>query len=183
LVTVRAYIYGLSRCNNFANPGELARLPMEPAMDGVRNVHDDAAGYCIEDLAVGMTALYARTVTEADVVLFAGVSGDNNPVHMNELYAAQTRFKGRIVHGMLSASFVSTAIASKLPGPGSIYLSQNLKFLAPVRAGDTVEARVTITDIMPEKNRVALKTVCSVGGKVVIDGEALVMVPGRQRAA
>ncbi|HZS82519.1 MAG TPA: MaoC family dehydratase [Stellaceae bacterium] len=148
-------------------------------MDDVRNLRDDAAGYCIEDLTVGMTAVYARTVTEADVVLFAGISGDNNPVHMNELYAARTLFKGRIVHGMLSASFLSTAIASRLPGPGSIYLSQNLKFCAPVRAGDTVEARVTVTDIMPEKRRVALKTVCSVAGKVVVDGDALVMVPTR----
>jgi 3-hydroxybutyryl-CoA dehydratase len=149
-------------------------------MDDVRNIPRDEAGYCIEDLSVGMTALYARTVTEADVVLFAGISGDNNPVHMNELYAARTMFKGRIVHGMLSASFVSTAIASRLPGPGSIYLSQNLKFRAPVRAGDTVEARVTVTDIIREKNRVALKTVCMVGDKIVIDGDALVMVPGRQ---
>src|ERR1051325_11550229 len=109
-------------------------------MDDVRVVRDDAAGYCIEELSVGMSAYYARTVTETDIVLCAGISGDNNPVHMNELFAARTLFKGRIVHGMLSASFLSTAIASRLPGPGSIYLSQNLKFRAPVRAGDTVEA-------------------------------------------
>src|SRR5579859_6584456 len=100
----------------------------EPAMDNVLSFQPAEVGYCIEDLAVGMSAAYARTVTEADVILFAGISGDNNPVHMNELYAAQTRFGGRIVHGLLSASFVSTAIASKLPGPGSIYLSQNLAF-------------------------------------------------------
>lgn len=149
-------------------------------MDDVRNICAEETGYSIEDLSVGMTARYARTVTETDVVLFAGISGDNNPVHMNEVYAARTMFKGRIVHGMLSASFLSTAIASKLPGPGSIYLSQNLKFRAPVRAGDTVEARVTVTDIAPEKNRVSLHTVCTVGDKVVIEGEALVMVPGRQ---
>jgi 3-hydroxybutyryl-CoA dehydratase len=148
-------------------------------MDDVRNFQESDAGYSIEDLSVGMTAYYARTVTEADVVLFAGISGDSNPVHMNELYAARTMFKGRIVHGMLSASFISTAIASKLPGPGSIYLSQNLKFRAPVRAGDTVEARITVTEIVAEKNRVALKTVCSVGEKVVIEGDAVVMVPGR----
>jgi 3-hydroxybutyryl-CoA dehydratase len=148
-------------------------------MDDVRTLRDDASGYCIEDLSVGMTARYARTVTEADVVLFAGISGDNNPVHMNEVYASGTIFKGRIVHGMLSASFVSTAIASRLPGPGSIYLSQNLRFRAPVRAGDTVEARVTVTDIVHEKNRVSLKTVCTVGDTVVIDGDALVMVPAR----
>ncbi|MBV9521375.1 MAG: MaoC family dehydratase [Alphaproteobacteria bacterium] len=149
-------------------------------MDDVRNFRDDAVGYCIEDLSVGMTALYARTVTEADVVLFAGISGDNNPVHMNEVYAAGTMFKGRIVHGMLAASFISTAIASRLPGPGSIYLSQNLRFCAPVRPGDTVEARITVTDIIAEKRRGALKTVCTVAGKLVIDGDALVMVASRQ---
>ena len=148
-------------------------------MDDTRRVPDDTVGYCIEDLSVGMSAQYARTVTEADIVLFAGVSGDNNPVHMNEIYASSTMFKGRIVHGMLSASFLSTTIASRLPGPGSIYLTQNLRFCAPVRAGDTVEARVTITDVILEKKRVALKTVCSVAGKVVIDGDALVMVPSR----
>ena len=148
-------------------------------MDDVRNFHHDTVGRTIEDLSVGMTAVYARTVTEADIVLFAGISGDNNPVHMNEVFAKTTVFKSRIVHGMLSASFVSTAIASKLPGPGSIYLSQNLRFKAPVRPGDTVEARVTITDVMLDKCRVALKTVCSVGDKVVIDGEALVLVPAR----
>jgi len=133
----------------------------------------------MEDLAVGMSAAYARTVTETDIILLAGVSADNNAVHMNEIYAQSTIFKGRIVHGLLSASFVSAVIGSKLPGPGSIYLSQNLRFKAPVRAGDTVEARVTVTDVMTEKNRVALKTVCSVGDKVVIDGDALVLVPAR----
>jgi 3-hydroxybutyryl-CoA dehydratase len=141
-------------------------------MDDVRKFDDGSVGHSIEELSVGMSAVYARTVTETDIVLFAGISGDNNPVHMNEVYAKTTVFKGRIVHGLLSASFVSTVIASRLPGPGSIYLSQ-------VRAGDTVEARVTITDIILEKSRVALKTVCSVGDTVVIDGEALVLVPGR----
>jgi 3-hydroxybutyryl-CoA dehydratase len=148
-------------------------------MDDVRSFRDDSAGLRIEDLAVGMSAAYARTVTEADIVLFAGISGDNNPVHMNEVYARSTMFKGRIVHGLLSASFISTVISSRLPGPGAIYLSQNLRFKAPVRAGDTVEARVTITDVMADKNRVALKTVCTVGDTVVIDGEALVLVPPR----
>jgi 3-hydroxybutyryl-CoA dehydratase len=148
-------------------------------MDDVRKIYDDSAGRTVEDLSVGMSAVYARTVTEADIILFAGISGDNNPVHMNEVFAKGTVFKSRIVHGMLSASFVSTAIASRLPGPGSIYLSQNLRFKAPVRPGDTVEARVTVTDVMLEKSRVALKTVCSVGDKVVIDGEALVLVPAR----
>jgi 3-hydroxybutyryl-CoA dehydratase len=148
-------------------------------MDDIRSRSSDLDGYYLEDLTVGMTARYARTVTEADLVLFAGLSGDSNPVHMNEVYALATPFKGRIVHGMLSASFLSTAIATKLPGPGSIYVSQNLKFRAPVRIGDTVEARVTVAEIIPGKNRVVLKTTCSVGETVVIDGDATVMVPTR----
>jgi 3-hydroxybutyryl-CoA dehydratase len=149
-------------------------------MDDIRGGPRDLDGYSLEDLSVGMTARYARTITESDVVLFAGVSGDSNPVHMNEAYALTTPFKGRIVHGMLSASYLSTAIATKLPGPGAIYVSQNLKFRAPVRIGDTVEARITVTDILKEKNRVILKTTCSVGDTVVIDGDATVMVPTRQ---
>jgi 3-hydroxybutyryl-CoA dehydratase len=148
-------------------------------MDTVLARLDNETGFALEELSVGMTARYRRTVTEADLVLFAGVTGDSNPVHMDETYARTTRFKGRIAHGMLSASFLSTAIASKLPGPGTIYLSQNLSFLAPVRIGDTVEAVVTVVDILREKARVALKTICRVGDKVVIDGEALVMVPSR----
>jgi len=148
-------------------------------MDDVRPVRLAEAGYTLEDLMVGMTASYARTITEADLVLFAGVSGDSNPVHMNQDYAEKTPFGGRIVHGMLSASFLSTAIASKLPGPGTIYLKQNLVFRAPVRIGDTVRATVTVIDIIREKARVALKTVCLVGETVVIDGDALVVVPVR----
>jgi 3-hydroxybutyryl-CoA dehydratase len=133
----------------------------------------------LEDLSLGMSASFARTVTEADLVLFAGVSGDSNPVHMNQTYAEGTMFRGRIVHGMLSASFLSTAIGSKLPGPGTIYLKQNLVFRAPVRIGDTVRATVTVIDIIREKARVALRTVCQVGETVVIEGDALVMVPPR----
>lgn len=148
-------------------------------MDDVRRRLDHPQGFALEDLSVGMTATYSRTVTEADIVLFAGISGDANPVHMNEIYAQGTMFKGRIVHGMLSASFLSTAIATRLPGPGSIYVTQNLRFRAPVRIGDTVEARVTVVDIIAEKSRVALKTTCSVGEVVVIDGDAVVMVPRR----
>ena len=136
-------------------------------------------GYYLEDLKVGMTASYAKTVTEADVVLFAGVSGDTNPVHLNEEFAKETMFQGRIAHGMLSASFISTVLGTKLPGPGCIYLSQNLKFRAPVRSGDTVSATATITDIVPDKKRVVMQTVCSVRNQVVIEGEAIVMVPAR----
>jgi 3-hydroxybutyryl-CoA dehydratase len=148
-------------------------------MDDVRAVPTRIEGYFLEDLVVGMTAEYARTVTEADVVLFAGISGDNNPVHMNEVYAASTIFKGRIVHGMWSAGLISAALANKLPGPGTVYIGQNLKFRAPVRIGDTVTAMLTVSEIIPEKKRVTLKTVCTVGDTVVIDGEAIVMVPSR----
>ncbi|HEX7968757.1 MAG TPA: MaoC family dehydratase [Stellaceae bacterium] len=148
-------------------------------MDDVRVGKQAGTGYALEDLSVGMTDAYEHTVTEADVVKFADISGDHNPVHLDEAFARATRFKGRIVHGMLSASFLSTAIASRLPGPGTIYLTQNLSFRAPVRIGDKVEARVTVTDIIRDKARVVLKTVCRVGDTVVIDGDALVMVPGR----
>ena len=101
-------------------------------------------GHDIEDLKVGMTATFAKTITEADIVLFAGVSGDNNAMHINEEFAASTVFKGRIAHGMLSASVISAAIANKLPGPGTIYMQQSLVFKAPVKAGDTVHAKVSV---------------------------------------
>jgi len=148
-------------------------------MHDIRVAGQREGGYALEDLAVGMTDAYEHVVTAEDVVKFADISGDHNPVHLDEAYARTTRFKGRIVHGMLSASFLSTTIASRLPGPGTIYLSQNLSFRAPVRIGDRVEARVTVTDIIREKARVMLKTVCRVGETVVIDGDALVYVPAR----
>lgn len=141
----------------------------------------DMHGYYLEDLKVGMTAAFGKTVTEADIMAFAGVSGDTNPVHLHEEFAAKTLFKGRVAHGMLSASFISTILGTKLPGPGCIYVSQNIQFKAPVKAGDTVTARATITDIIPEKRRVVLKTTCSIGDKVVIDGEAVALVPNRPK--
>jgi 3-hydroxybutyryl-CoA dehydratase len=137
-------------------------------------------GYDIEDLKAGMTATFAKTITEADIVLFASASGDNNAMHINEEFARTTQFKGRIAHGMLTASVISAAIAGRLPGPGTIYLGQNLRFKAPVRPGDTVHATVTVQDLMPEKRRVSLSTVCTVDGKVVIDGDALVMPTSRE---
>lgn len=136
-------------------------------------------GYFLEDLSVGMTASFAKTITDADIVLFAGITGDTNPVHLDAEYAAGTRFQTRIAHGMLSGSFISTVLGTKLPGPGCIYVSQVLKFKAPVRSGETVRARATITEIIPEKRRVTLKTVCTVGSTTVVDGEAVVMVPTR----
>ena len=132
-------------------------------------------GYDIEDLTPGMSATFAKTITEADIVLFAAVSGDNNAIHINEEFAQTTQFKGRIAHGVLTASVISAAIAGRLPGPGTVYLGQNLRFKAPVRPGDTVHATVTVKEIMSEKRRVSLSTVCTVAGKVVIEGDALVM--------
>lgn len=136
-------------------------------------------GYDFEDLSVGDTVTFAKTITEADIVLFAGASGDNNAVHLNEEFAQTTPFKGRIAHGMLTASVISAAIAGRLPGPGTIYLNQSLRFLAPVRPGETVHATVTVKELIPEKRRVLLSTVCTVKGKVVIDGDALVMPTAR----
>lgn len=140
---------------------------------------NDLNGYHFEDLKLGMSASFAKTITEADIVLFAAASGDNNAVHINEVFAQSTQFKGRIAHGMLSASVISAAIAGRLPGPGTIYLGQNLRFKAPVRPGDTVHATVTVKELHPEKKRVTLSTVCTVGGAIVIDGEALVMPTSR----
>ena len=142
--------------------------------------NDDLMGFPIEELSVGMTALFAKTVTEADIVLFAGISGDINPIHLNHEFATETMFEGRIAHGMLTASFISTVIGTKLPGPGAIYLKQSLNFRAPVRAGDTVRARVTIKEVIAEKRRIVLDTVATVGDIVVLDGEAMVLVPSRK---
>jgi 3-hydroxybutyryl-CoA dehydratase len=140
---------------------------------------EEKHGYFLEDMEVGMTAIYAKTITDADIVMFAGISGDTNPVHLDANFADQTVFKGRIAHGMLSASFISTVLGTRLPGPGCIYLSQSLKFRAPVKAGDTVTARVTVKDVNPDNKRIALDTICTVGDSVVVDGEALLMVSRR----
>lgn len=141
---------------------------------------NELAGYDLEDLSVGMTSTFAKTLSEADIALFAEVSGDRNAVHLDEAFARDTVFKGRIAHGMLTASVISAAIASGLPGPGTIYLAQNLRFRAAVRPGETVHATVTVKELFPEKGRVALTTVCTVGDKVVIDGDALVMPTSRR---
>ncbi len=143
---------------------------------------DEVHGYFFEELEAGMSATFAKTVTEADIAAFAGFSGDFNPVHINEEFAKTTMFKGRIAHGMLSAAFISTVFGMKMPGPGCIYVSQALKFKAPVRIGDTVTARVEVQATVPEKKFVTFKTTCSVAGKIVVDGEATLMVPSRLQA-
>lgn len=131
-------------------------------------------GQTIKDIEVGQSHSMSKTVTESDVYTFAGVSGDFNPAHLNEEYAKNTMFKGRIAHGMLSAGFISAVIASQLVG--GIYVSQTLKFTAPVRFGDTVTATATVKEVFKEKNRVILETVCTnQDGVVVITGEAVAM--------
>ncbi|MDD5250586.1 MAG: MaoC family dehydratase [Rhodocyclaceae bacterium] len=132
-------------------------------------------GYDIEDLAPGMSASFAKTVTEGDILMYAGVSCDINAVHLNEDYAKTTMFGGRIAHGMLTAGFISAVLANKLPGPGTIYLAQTLKFKAPVRAGDTVTATVTVREVLVAKKRVILDAVCTVAGKVVLEGESIML--------
>ena len=132
----------------------------------------------LDELAVGQWAEHAKSVTDADVVLFAGVTGDFNPVHVDAEAAARSMFGGRIAHGMLSAGLISAAIAMRLPGPGSIYLSQTLRFTKPVRIGDTVTARVEVLEVIAAKHRVRLATTCrNQHGEVVLDGEATVLVP------
>ena len=138
-------------------------------------------GYDVEDMTVGMSAELSKTITDADIVMFAGVSMDSNAVHMDEEFGRTTQFGGRIAHGMLSASLISAVLGNRLPGPGVIYMSQSLRFRAPVRPGDTVHARVTVKEVIAEKSRVVLDTVCTVGDKVVIDGEAMVMATSRRK--
>ncbi len=139
-------------------------------------------GKTIEELKVGDTARFSKTVSESDIYLFAGVTGDLNPAHVNEEYAKGTFFKNRIAHGMLSASFISTVIGTMLPGPGSIYMRQEVNFLAPVKIGDTVTAIVEVAEIVAEKKRVRLKTYCvNQENTTVVDGEALVSPPRKAK--
>lgn len=131
----------------------------------------------IDQLEIGMTATYSQTITDADIKSFAGISGDNNPVHMSDEFANESKFGGRIAHGLLSASFFSALFGTKLPGPGCVYVSQSLKFLRPVYVNDTVNASVTIKAIDKEKRRIFFDTVCTVKNKNVISGEAEIYLP------
>jgi 3-hydroxybutyryl-CoA dehydratase len=131
-----------------------------------------------EDLAVGQTASLGKTITEADILLFAAVSTDTNPVHINAEAAKASIFGERIAHGMLSAGLISAVLGTQLPGPGTIYMGQTLRFRAPVKIGDTVTATAEITALDAVKRRATLKTTCAVAGKVVIEGEAQVQIPG-----
>ena len=136
-------------------------------------------GYYIEDMEVGMSAVFGKTITEADIVMFCAISGDTNPIHIDEEYAASTPFGGRIAHGMLTGALISTVLGTKLPGPGAIYVSQSLHFKAPVRAGHTVQTKVTVREVDRQRRRVTFDTICTVAGKVVLEGEAVIMAPRR----
>lgn len=135
-------------------------------------------GKTINEMKVGDAAEYAKTVSEMDIYLFAGITGDLNPAHLNETYANKTFFKTRIAHGMLSAGFISAVLGNQLPGPGAVYMKQELQFLAPVHIGDTITARAEVAEVIEGKNRVIIRTTCSnQDGKLVLEGEALVSPP------
>ncbi|HEX3431824.1 MAG TPA: MaoC family dehydratase [Rhizomicrobium sp.] len=136
--------------------------------------------YAIEDLAPGMSASFAKTVSEADVAAFGAISGDTNPVHFDETFARTTPFKGRIAHGVLTASYISTVLGMEMPGPGTIFLGVNIRFKAPVRIGDTVRATCTVREILRERRRVVFDCACRVGETVVLEGEATVMPPQKK---
>jgi len=133
--------------------------------------------YDIDELEVGMSASYSQTITDADIKSFAAISGDNNPVHMDDVYAKNSRFKKRIAHGLLSASFFSALFGTKLPGKGCVYVSQTLNFRRPVYLGDTITAIIIIKSINKEKKRVFFETICKANSKVVIDGSSEIFIP------
>jgi 3-hydroxybutyryl-CoA dehydratase len=137
--------------------------------------------YYFDELKPGLAERFVKTVAEADIAAFGEVSGDRNPVHFDQAYAETTLFKGRVAHGMLTASFLSTVLGTKIPGPGTVFLSLNVAFKAPVRIGETVTATCTVAEILP-KRRVKFACVCTVGDVVVVEGEALVMAPLRPKA-
>lgn len=138
--------------------------------------------FTFEELSLGMRETLLRTVMETTVTQFAAVSGDINPIHLSDDYAAQTRFGQRIAHGMFTASLISAVIGTRLPGPGAVYLSQTLRFLAPVKIGDVVAAVVQVAEMVEKGRRVRLECQCLVDGKPVLEGEAWVMVPGAKRS-
>ena len=134
----------------------------------------------IEDIKIGMEVSYSQTITDADVKAFSGISGDKNPIHMSEEYAEKSRFKKRIAHGLMSASYFSALFGTKIPGEGCVYVSQSLQFKRPVYLGDTVTATVIVQDVDLIKRRVFFRTLCKVKNKIVIDGEAELYVPPKR---
>lgn len=131
----------------------------------------------IEKIEIGMSASYSQTITDSDIKMFSGISGDRNPIHIDEIYAESSRYKKRIAHGLMTASYFSALFGTKIPGEGCVYVSQNLRFKRPVHIGDTVTATVEVTEVNTEKNRVFFKTTCKVGSKIVTDGEAEIYIP------
>jgi 3-hydroxybutyryl-CoA dehydratase len=153
---------------NASEPGgDVIRLPLQALY--------------FEDLTIGLTESFSKTVSSSDVVGFAEVTGDRNPIHLSEHFAARTTFGTRIAHGLYTASLISALLGTRLPGPGAVYISQTLNFRAPVRIGDTVIVTVTVAELLPEKSRARLACACRVGEEVVLDGEALVKVPLRTK--
>jgi 3-hydroxybutyryl-CoA dehydratase len=145
----------------------------------LERLHEKLHGYYLEDLTVGMSHSYAKTVTETDIILLAAVSGDDNPIHINEEFASETMFKRRIVHGIFCASLISCVAGTRLPGPGCIFVDQHLRFKAPVFIGDTVTATCIVKEIIEDRRRVVMETICTVKGKVVAEGESTFMVDRR----
>ena len=138
-------------------------------------------GYILEELSIGMSAEIAVEITHERIMSFAEASGDYNPIHIDEDYAKTTAYRGRVAHGLLSASFVSAVVGTMLPGPGAIYLDQTVSFHKPVRIGDTVIARVTVTSIDPASARVTLRTECLIDNEAILDGQATIRVPRRRK--
>lgn len=142
--------------------------------------NDPRGTICIEDIEIGMSRSLRKIITDRDIELFAEISTDHNPVHLDDEYANDTIFEGRIAHGMLTAGLISAVIGEQLPGHGTVYLGQSLKFLAPVRPGDMVDAVVTVTDMDIAKRKVTMDTHCEIDGKKVLKGEAVVLAPSRK---
>ena len=149
-------------------------------MGGIMLDNNAPSTIFIEDMEIGMVRSRVKTITDRDITLFAEVSTDHNPVHLNDDYARDTMFQGRIAHGMLTASLISAVVGEQLPGHGTVYLSQNLRFMAPVRPGDLLEAFVKVLAIDHAKRRVTLETHCLVGNTLVLKGDALVLAPSRK---
>lgn len=176
LATAPFLAYDSSLCNNVVQ-----RKIAHVRVWGAQSMADGTTrGHYFEDLAVGMEARYVRQVLEQDVYAFAELTGDTNPIHLDEIYASATMFKGRIAHGTLTASYISTILGTLLPGPGAIYISQSLNFRGPVRIGDEVVSTARVLELLPARKRAILTCHCSVAGKTVLEGEALMMVPSRE---
>jgi 3-hydroxybutyryl-CoA dehydratase len=170
-----------SACDAAVCPPAIANAAAGPTTHGEKAFMTIVTrqAYHFEDLQLGMEATYARTVSAADIAAFADVTGDKNPVHLDANYAAKTMFKTPIAHGMLTAGYISAVFGMELPGPGAIYVSQTLNFRAPVREGDKVVAKVKVAELIAAKKRARFDCVCTVGDKVVLEGEAILMVPSR----